>query len=325
MPVHILPLCHTHGNTPTSPSAASCPSLAGKVDRRTFLSSVAAASLLATSSTTVAATAEEDKASDWFALLADTHIAADSKAVARGQVMARNLEAVIAGILEQPTLPRAAFFNGDLAFLDGQSGDYQTLVELLKPLREAGIPLHLTLGNHDDRDNFRASLGVEAPGSPDLMLKHVAVVPAAGHRFLLLDSLDAVNVTPGKIGTDQLGWISRIIDAEPQVPVIVLVHHNLGANAASLTDQAALLEALRPRRQVKSVLFGHTHVWENQVDESDLHLVNLPAIAYPFASNQPLGWCRLSLTPASASLELHCVGGNRDEDGQRIELPWRAV
>ena len=281
--------------------------------------------MLAASSYTFAVTPEEEKPSDWFALLSDTHIATDPKAVARGQVMARNLEAVIAGILEQPTLPKAAFIDGDLAFLDGQSGDYQTLIELLKPLREAGIPLHLTLGNHDDRDNFRAALGFEAPGSPDLMSKHVAVIPAAGHRFLLLDSLDAVNVTPGKIGSDQLGWISRVIDAEPQVPVIVLVHHNLGANATSLTDQAALLEALGSRRQVKAVLFGHTHVWEHQADESDLHLVNLPAIAYPFAANQPLGWCRLSLTPASASLELHCVGGNRDKDGQRIELPWRSV
>jgi 3',5'-cyclic AMP phosphodiesterase CpdA len=182
----------------------------------------------------------------------------------------------------------------------------------------------LTLGNHDDRDHFRSVLNCESIGVAGLETKHVAVIPAAGHRFVLLDSLDAVNVTPGKIGPDQLGWLTRILDAEPQVPVIVMVHHNLTGKGGSLTDEAALVEVLKPRRQVKAVLFGHTHVWEHRAGEADIHLVNLPAVAYPFGADQPVGWTRLALSPEAAALELHCVGGNREKDGQRIELSWRS-
>lgn len=323
MPVHLLP---DAVNSPLrAPAGSERERATGKIRRRDFLAGVLGAGLAGPSLLSAVANASDEPADAWIALLSDTHIAADTKAVNRGQTMADNLKKVVDELLAQPTKPRAAFIDGDLALQDGQSGDYATLVQLLAPLRSAGIPLHLGLGNHDDREHFRVALEQEAPGAPDVVDKQVSVVPLLGHRFVILDSLDRPNVTPGKLGDGQLAWLGRILDAEPQTPVVVLMHHNLAATSGALTDTPALLSTLVPRRQVKAVVYGHTHAWETKRGEGDLQLVNLPAIAYPFAQDQPLGWCRLNLDAEGAELQLHATGGDRSKDGQRVHLHWRSA
>lgn len=233
--------------------------------------------------------------------------------------MADNLRSVAAEILAQPERPRGVLIVGDLAFRDGQPGDYRTFVDLIEPLRSAGVPLHLTLGNHDDRDHFRTAL---EPHDSAVVGKQVSLIDEPDVRFVLLDSLDRVNVTPGLLGQSQLRWLGDQLDAAPQKSTIVAVHHNLAHASGALQDTDALLAELRPRRQVKGIIFGHTHVWD--VKEQDgVHTINLPASAYPFAPDQPLGWCRLQLAQEGAELSLHCLGGDRRHDRQRLPLRWR--
>jgi len=50
--------------------------------------------------------------------------------------------------------PTAAIINGDCAYLHGEIADYQTLLKPLATLRERGLPLHLTMGNHDNREHL---------------------------------------------------------------------------------------------------------------------------------------------------------------------------
>lgn len=259
----------------------------------------------------------------WYALLSDTHVAADPTRRTRDQNMAENLRAAVGDILAQPTRPRAAFIDGDLALKDGQPGDYARLVGLLEPLRTAGIPLHLGLGNHDDRAHFRAGLGVGPAGDAEVADRHVAVVEWDGVRFVMLDSLDRVDSTPGVLGERQLRWLGRALDAGPGVPTVVLVHHNLSDKPGALTDTPGLLEVVRPRRQVQAVVYGHSHRWERARDESGVHLVNLPAVAYAFGDDQPLGWCRFRVTAEGGELVLRCLGGDRGKDRQRVALAWR--
>ena len=103
-----------------------------------------------------------------------------------------------------------------------------------------------------------------------------------------------------------------------------MVHHNLNADSQSaLRDTDGLLAVLLPRRQVKAVVFGHTHVWNVQKIE-DLHAINLPAIGYRFLPKQPLGWAVLRPEADGAEIELRCIGGDRRKHGQRTWLKWRA-
>lgn len=290
--------------------------------RREFLAGLAAggAALALGASTRARA---EDGSSGWYALVSDVHIAADPSTRTRGQVMADNLRAVVADILASDSPPRGVLIDGDLALKDGQDGDYRTLVSLLEPLRKARLPIHMALGNHDDRGNFRDVLRDAIPAETQVVDKQVAAVEGTGPRLLVLDSLDRVNSTPGKLGRAQVDWLARELDAKPDTPALIFVHHNPAREQGpGLTDTAALLEVVRPRRQAKALVFGHTHVWDVH-QEDGLYLINLPAVAYPFAAIQPLGWCRFRPEPDGGELELRSIGGNRAADHQRVSLRWR--
>jgi 3',5'-cyclic AMP phosphodiesterase CpdA len=309
MPVHLHPTGHT-------------------TTRRGFLGTLAAAAaspLLLGHATASAIVSEPNSTGPWYAVLSDIHIAADESLVNREQRMAENLKAVVADILAHSTRPAAAFIDGDIAFNSGQPGDYETAIRLLSPLCEAGVPVHMTLGNHDDRTNFRSAMQVQAPGGADVADKHVSVVPVEGHRFILLDSLDQPGAIPGLLGDGQRSWLGRILDDEPQTPVILFVHHNPTPDGEPLKDYELLLDLVRPKRNVKAVVYGHTHRWEHSKAADDVHLVNLPAVAYHFSDTQPLGWTRLSLDDRGAHWTLHALGGNKGASRETLDLPWRSA
>lgn len=262
---------------------------------------------------------------DSWALLADTHIAANREQIARDQRMAANLERVGREICGLAKRPAGVLIDGDCAYLDGQSGDYRTLAELLEPLRAAGLPVHLALGNHDHRERFWAELARQ--DSPALAGRHASVIETPRANWFLLDSLQATNVTPGVLGQEQRDWLAQALDARADKPALIVAHHNLdpqNPKTTGLTDTDALLEVLAPRRQVKAYFFGHTHRWE-QRERAGIHLINLPPVAYPFRAADPLGWVHCRLQAGGASLELRSLDPQHSAHGQKIDLAWRAA
>jgi len=260
----------------------------------------------------------------WYAWLSDIHLAADPTAMLREECMVANLRAVLADILSGDEPPQSVMINGDLALKNGQPGDYATLLDTTVPLLKARIPLHCTLGNHDDRLAARTALG-EAVGNPDSALgRCVGEVEGPGVRFLLLDSMIAPNKTPGTLGPEQLQWLADRLDGDAKTPTIVFVHHNLNSTwESALLDTDALLDVLQPRTQVKMVVFGHTHVF-NVRQVNGLHMVNLPAVGYRFQPKQPLGWCQFRPLADGCDLQLRTIGGDQRKDGWTTRLAWRA-
>ena len=103
-------------------------------------------------------------------------------------------------------------------------------------------------------------------------------------------------MTPGVLGEAQLAWLAKVLDAQPDKPALVLAHHNPdpAAKTTGLTDTAALMDVLLPRKQVKAYFFGHTHCW-SLGRQKDLHLVNVPAVAWLFDKTQPRGFITVQL------------------------------
>lgn len=291
------------------------------ITRRRFLATTAA-SLLGANAVRAAGPADEHS----WALLSDPHIAADRTTVSRGAKMADKLAATVKGVLALPTLPANVLINGDCALKIGEPGDYATFTDLVKPLREAGMTLHLTLGNHDDRIVFRKALESQRDVVRPLADRNVAIVRAARANFFLLDSLDAVNITPGKLGEAQIAWLARHVDINADKPAIVCVHHNLNEGRAQngIIDTKPLLAVLEPRKQVKAFVFGHTHVWNVKEHVSGIHFVNLPAVGYPFAPAQPTGWVHCTLAENGAKLKLSSLDPKHAAHGQMVDLKWRA-
>ncbi len=268
----------------------------GRATRRDFLAGLTLGGVALTMAEPAPA---GDEDGPWLALVSDTHIPAKPGQKALGQVPAENLRIVVADILARPRRPEGVVINGDLALKDGKPGDYTALLTLLEPLRRAGLPIHLTLGNHDDRDHFRAAVRGVVPADAGVEEKHASTFEVMGRRVILLDSLDQVDKVPGRLGGPQLDWLTAELDAHRAAPVIVFVHHpphasQRGHKPDALLDGEALLDLLRPRPWVEALVFGHTHRWA-ETSEAGLDLVNLPAVAYSFLPDQPLGYCRLDL------------------------------
>src|SRR5207247_10872952 len=79
--------------------------------------------------------------------LTDRHSVLPSTTPFRSKIVSKEL-------LGLPKRPAGVFLTGDCAYSQGESGDYAVLSDLLDPIREAQMPVHLALGNHDQREHF---------------------------------------------------------------------------------------------------------------------------------------------------------------------------
>lgn len=298
----------------------SLPSL----NRRDFLKAslgAAAGGLLAPS----VFAASENANPHRFALLSDVHIPANASITARGVNMTENLRRVGGELLELTDKPAAAFVSGDCAYLRGKTADYANLVGLLEPVRKSGMPIHLALGNHDNRQRFRKALSPQDAEQNTGIDRHVTIIESPRANWILLDSLIRTNYTPGKLGDAQRDWLAATLDERKDRPAILMLHHNLraGEKTNALTDTEALMDIIVPRKHVKAVIFGHTHNWTMWQQEG-IHLINMPPVAYVFVKAFPNGWVDAHLEEDGLNLQLNCLDRNHRQHGEKKQLKWRA-
>lgn len=265
-------------------------------------------------------------ANSWV-LMADTHIAGDPTQIARGINMADHLKRASRELLALSKRPAGVFILGDCAFMSGELGDYATFTDLLDPLRVGGLPVHLALGNHDQREHFWSALEARRAAKRLVKDKHVALLRTPEVNWFVLDSLETTLQTPGSLGQGQLDWLARTLDANRKKPALVVLHHNPGGseNVGGLKDTPGLLEIIRPRKQVKAWIYGHTHKWSVTADGSGIHLVNLPPVAYVFQSANPSGWVQATVHGDGMELDLRCVDPTHKNHGQVVVLKWRSA
>lgn len=286
-------------------------------------------SLAAALAPTWAAAADKNISTESWVLFSDTHIATDPKAEARGVIMGDNLTRCANQVLKLGSKPYGIFVNGDCAYLSGQASDYDTFVSLIQPLREAGLAVHCTLGNHDDRKNFTAAMtSVQDPRPVEG--KHVSVFSSATMNWVLLDTLDQVNKTPGVLGDLQLGWLDRTLASLPAKPTVVMAHHNPqqpltgeGQKHTGMMDSDAMFQVLGKHKKVKAFVYGHTHNWsQSRHEATGIHLINLPPVAYTFGADRPNGWVIAYATPEKLVFELRALNPAHEQHKQQVEILW---
>ena len=288
------------------------------LDRRSFLThSLAVASgSLAIARFSLA----QPKPEVHWALLSDTHIAADQSDSYRGFSPHNNLKQALAQV--QKTSFDAMLINGDLARAEGKPDDYEVLNGYLEPLTQR-MPLAITLGNHDDRKNARSSFAVLNGEAQLIEKKFVTVIDGGAAEFILLDSLMVTNIAAGQLGESQREWLRDYLKKQSGKPVTVIVHHNPDPKDDNgLVDAALLLDIVSPSANVKAVIFGHTHAWQHE-QHHGLHLVNIPAVGYNFKDSEPVGWIDASFSAKEGRLKLNALAGNTTRNGEVLTLKWR--
>ena len=291
-------------------------------NRRQFLFTLGAGFL--TYST--GAFAKDSQQSDIIYLLNDTHIGEKHP---ENSPVPSHLRKVVSELVSLEQKPACVLINGDLALRDGQPGDYRHLAKLIRPLQEAKIDMHLTLGNHDERDVFYSVMQEEQPETPPVKSKHISVVQTPHANFFLLDSLHKTMVTQGTLGAEQRSWLAKALDAHADKPAIIMTHHNprLGGDPnhfpGGLTDSVELWEILAPRKQVKAYIHGHIHHRSN-AEHKGIHIINTPATSYvgnPKASTT--GWTIAKLSPTGITLTTRTTDDQHPWNHQSQTLTWR--
>jgi 3',5'-cyclic-AMP phosphodiesterase len=288
------------------------------IDRRSFLRSSlqGAASVAISSRFALSRSGQEAR----WALLSDTHIAADKADEYRGFRPHTNLRQALAQL--QTVSFDMVLINGDLARSEGTAGDYEMLSEYLASVTE-NHSLAITLGNHDDRKNARAALAFINGDIQHVEKKLIAAIDTEFATFLLLDSLMVTNIAAGQLGASQRKWLADYLQQNRSKPIVIFVHHNLDPDDdAALVDSGQFLQIVRPARNVKAIFYGHTHAWAHTSREG-LHLVNIPATGYNFKDSEPVGWTDAAFTKSGVSLKLNAFAGNTTKNGETAKLLWR--
>ncbi len=260
------------------------------------------------------ASADAPEVTRW-ALLSDTHIAADPQDHYRSFYPCRNLQEVIAQIACDP--PDGLVIAGDLARLKGKMEDYQNLRTLLTPI--ARRPIYLGLGNHDDRGGFFRTFGDIRDHPGTLENKHVTLAQAGPVRMIVLDTLLKVNGLLGRLGDSQRTWLETVLQSCDDRPTILFLHHTPHGD---LLDRRRLFEIIKPQAKIKAVVYGHSHRYEYS-EVAGIHLLNLPSTGYTIWSDAPVGWVDAKLTARGGEFTLHAIDGDRATDGHTHTLLWR--
>jgi 3',5'-cyclic AMP phosphodiesterase CpdA len=197
-----------------------------------------------------------------FARLTDLHLPTPGSRVYDLHPWAR-LDAALSDLVahhgpEGPAPVAFAVVTGDLVDR-GSAAAYAALRSVLARLP---LPVHLMLGNHDDRAAFRAAF-------PDRRVDEngfvqFAVVTPIGKLLLLLDTHEPGTVA-GRLCARRLDWLALRL-AEDDLPVLLLLHHpparvGLRLDRVGLLDADALWEVLaRHRARVRHIFHGHFHL-----------------------------------------------------------------
>ena len=145
--------------------------------------------------------------------------------------------------------------SGDLT----ERGDIETNVALKERLKKFPLPVHLMLGNHDDRSNF---LKVFSGPVDNGFVQHRVVHD--GQHFLFLDTLKGGPSSAGLYDEPRREWLKDMLKDASGAPVYIFMHHppfhihHPLMDLIPLEDGEGFGELLRGHN-VRHIFFGHAH------------------------------------------------------------------
>jgi 3',5'-cyclic-AMP phosphodiesterase len=214
-----------------------------------------------------------------FIHVSDLHILADEDKLQYG---AKTTSILQQGIpLLNALRPDFIIASGDLVS-DESEDSYRRLQSLLAPLTS---PIHLMLGNHDDRAAFRR---VFRPRENPSRQPICEAFEQSGVRFLLLDS-SLPGKEEGLLDPGQLRWLETELAGHPGQLACVFLHHQplpihiRWLDQLGLQNQEQFLSVLACHRQVQVVGYGHVHQARRWRYNHAL-FAGVPAMAFQFSA-----------------------------------------
>jgi 3',5'-cyclic AMP phosphodiesterase CpdA len=186
--------------------------------------------------------------------LGDLHIGADW--VDRDPL--ESLAGVVEAISDIDARLAAILVLGDLA----EHGSDAEYVAARAQLHRLDAPVHVAMGNRDDRERLRRNFDL-APAAHEPL---DYAIDLDSVRLLVLDTTIPGH-DGGRLGPERLAWLEHELSSFPTAPTLLAMHHPplLTGSAAwdriALDDQSrgGLGEVLDRHPQVRPILAGHLH------------------------------------------------------------------
>ena len=145
--------------------------------------------------------------------------------------------------------------SGDLT----ERGEIDSYLALKERLKQFPLPVHLMMGNHDDRANF---LKVFSGPSEGGFVQHVVV--HGGQHFLFLDTLKGPPSSAGLYDVPRRKWLKEMLGDAGGAPVYIFMHHPPFHIHHPLMDLIPLEDGegfgdLLAGHNVRHIFFGHAH------------------------------------------------------------------
>ena len=239
-------------------------------------------------------------------LISDLHVGGANKQLEYTQP---RLNKVVDAILTMRPRPRRVVCFGDVAMSYGLAVDYAASKPILKRIVDAGIELHLTMGNHDRRSAFFREWP-EYAENQTVSGRCTRVVDLGGCDLVLLDTLKGTDdraendmgPVDGTIDDAQLAWFEAWIAAAKR-PFFVGSHQ----------FRDLYIKGEKPiKRAAKSGwfcgwIYGHDHSWCPDVTVTSWGQPKIvPTLALPSTGLWgDIGYVVLTTTATEAVAELH--------------------
>lgn len=152
----------------------------------------------------------------------------------------------------------AVIVTGDIASTptDGEYAQARVVLERL------GAPLHVLVGNHDDREGLRRHFDV--PAADGEFVSYAAYLGPV--RLVALDTKHAGSEA-GQLDEARAGWLERVLAEDHETITLLAMHHPPLVTGVPAMDaigfpdpeRRELAEIVSGHRQVQLIAAGHVH------------------------------------------------------------------
>jgi len=189
-----------------------------------------------------------------IAQLTDTHLFANETPTLSERQTNQTFQQALIKLKQIAPSPDLILLTGDLS-QDDSPESYEYLYSAIAPLN---IPTYWLPGNHDQNLEALYEILSEPPCSPTKTLQR------DGWQILVLNTMQP-RQTGGYLAQEALDWLEEQLQAAPELPTLVALHHHplpidsAWMDAIGLENREAFLALCDRYPQIKLILHGHIH------------------------------------------------------------------